>query len=218
MQTLIDDDAILVASMPVNMFQMNQYVIVDKTSGLAAIIDAGGEPEPFLKLIKGANATLQAIWQTHGHIDHILGLEATKEATGAPIYLHPEDHVMLERAKQQAGFLGIPTPNPPMPDHDLVEGQELTLGDQNFTVLFTPGHAPGHVCFYSEAQSLMFGGDLLFRRSIGRTDLPGCDNRKMAASLKRVAALPPETRVFPGHMEPTSIGVELRENPFLQNL
>lgn len=218
MQTLIDDDVILVASMPVNMFQMNQYVVVDKASGLAAIIDAGGEPQPFLTAIAAANAKLDAIWQTHGHIDHILGLEATKEASGAPIYLHPEDRVMLERSKQQAAFLGIPTPNPPMPDHDLIEGQQLTLGEQTFTVLFTPGHAPGHVCFYNEARSFIFGGDLLFRRSIGRTDLPGCDNQKMAESLKRVAALPPETQVFPGHMEPTRIGVELRENPFLRNL
>lgn len=218
MNILIDDDALFVASMPVNMFQMNEYVVVDKASGEAAIVDSGGEPGPFLRAAEDAGGHVVALWQTHGHIDHILGLEETKRVTDAPIFLHPDDRVMLERSREQAAMLGIPTPNPPMPDHHLADNQTLTLGDTRFDVLFTPGHAPGHVCFYNKKNALLFGGDLLFRRSIGRTDLPGCDNRKMALSLQRVSRLPENTRVFPGHMEPTTIGAEKRDNPFLQRL
>lgn len=218
MKTLIDDEQLYVATAPVNMFQMNQYVIVDKPTGDAVIIDAGGKPEPFLEAIDKKNGSLIAIWQTHAHIDHILGLEATKEKTNVPYLLHKEDETMLERSKNHAAHLGVPAPNPPKPDQCITDGQQLTLGNRSFVVLHTPGHAPGHVCFYNKEDELMFGGDLLFRGSIGRTDLPGCNQQDMIKSLRRIQTLPDNTRVFPGHMGPTTIGHEKETNPFLQSI
>jgi glyoxylase-like metal-dependent hydrolase (beta-lactamase superfamily II) len=218
MNILIDDESLIVGTQPVNMFQMNQYVIVDKESGDAAIIDAGGKPAPFLDFIEKQGGQLVAVWQTHAHIDHIIGLEDTLAAADVPVYLHPDDYVNLEYAPMHAQHLGIPAPNPPKPDKTLAEGDTMTLGGLTFDVLHTPGHAPGHVCFYNDEHSFMFGGDLLFRRSIGRTDLPGCNQQDMAKSLKRVSQLPADTQVFPGHMQPTTIGAEKKDNPFLRSM
>ena len=115
-------------------------------------------------------------------------------------------------------MFGISCSQPPDADVAIADGDTLHVGDIALSVMHTPGHSPGHVCFHLEEHHVLVGGDLLFRGSIGRTDFPGCDSDKMQASLKRVLELDDTTLVLPGHMEVTTIGEERATNPFLQGL
>jgi glyoxylase-like metal-dependent hydrolase (beta-lactamase superfamily II) len=131
-----------------------------------------------------------------------------------PVYLHPADQPLYDRGAMQAAVYGLPFEQPPAPDHALAEGDVVSVGSLDFDVLHVPGHAPGHVAFVR--QGCMLGGDLLFAGSIGRTDLPLGSPAEMSASLERyVAALPPETIVYPGHGPRTTLERERRTNPFL---
>jgi len=214
MQTF-EDASLVLASMPVGPFAMNQMLVGCAHTLRATLVDPGGPPDLFIQEAERRGLEIESIWLTHGHIDHILGLAATKAALDVPIFMHPNDLPMLASATYQGRMFGIDVQQPPQPDRDLADGDTLQLGALTFEVLFTPGHAPGHVCFYAASHGVLIGGDLLFRGSIGRLDLPGCDTGLMRSSLARVGALPAETRVYPGHMEPTTIGEELKANPFL---
>ena len=194
-------------------FQENSYLVVDDTTGKAVLIDPGAEPEALLAMLETSGATLEAIWLTHAHIDHIGGIAAVKRVVDVPIYLHPADRPLYDRGAMQAGFYGLPFEQPPAPDRALAEGDRLELGSLVFHVMHVPGHAPGHVAFVSGDRVL--SGDLLFAGSIGRTDLPLCDPAKMEDSLERICTLPDSTVVYPGHGPPTSIGAERATNPFL---
>jgi glyoxylase-like metal-dependent hydrolase (beta-lactamase superfamily II) len=182
----------------VGAFQENSYIVVD-TATQRAVLASG--------------ATLDAIWLTHAHIDHIGAIAPLKRVWDVPIYMHPADKPLYDRGAIQAGAYGLPFEQPPDPDHDLAEGDVLQVGSLQFDVLHVPGHAPGHVAFVGGGQ--MLGGDLLFAGSIGRTDLPLSDPERMTESLERVAGLPDETIVYPGHGPTTSIGRERATNPFL---
>jgi glyoxylase-like metal-dependent hydrolase (beta-lactamase superfamily II) len=164
-------------------------------------------------MVRASGATLDAIWLTHAHIDHIGAIAPLKRVWDVPIYMHPADKPLYDRGAIQAGAYGLPFEQPPDPDHDLAEGDVLQVGSLQFDVLHVPGHAPGHVAFVGGGQ--MLGGDLLFAGSIGRTDLPLSDPERMTESLERVAGLPDETIVYPGHGPTTSIGRERATNPFL---
>jgi glyoxylase-like metal-dependent hydrolase (beta-lactamase superfamily II) len=167
-------------------------------------------------MMRSARVTPEAIWLTHAHIDHIGAIAAIKREWDVPVFLHPDDLPLYRRASQQAGFYGLEMEQPPDPDRQLADKDEVVLGDQRFSVRHTPGHSPGHVVFVSERT--MIGGDLLFAGSIGRTDLPLSDPEAMETSLALVAAFDPMTAVYPGHGPTTSIRAELATNPYLMGV
>jgi hydroxyacylglutathione hydrolase len=140
-----------------------------------------------------------------------------KRATGAPVLLNERDLALLNAMEMQAGWLGIPTPEVEPPDASAEDGLIVGLGALPAEVIHTPGHTPGSICLHFAAQHLLIAGDTLFAGSIGRTDLPGGDGRRILRSLRdRLLVLPDTTRVLPGHGAETTIGQERQSNPFLQ--
>lgn len=195
-------------------FQENSYLLVDETSGRGILVDPGDEPGRILRMVRAAGAQVDAIWLTHGHLDHLGAVAAMKrEWPQAPVLLHPADLVLYRRAAQQAAFYGVPFEQPADPDGVLNDGDVVSVGASRFTVRHTPGHSPGHVVFVGA--EAMIGGDLLFAGSIGRTDLPLSNPEAMDASLSLLSTFDPDLVVYPGHGPPTRIGAELATNPFL---
>ena len=197
----------------VGAFQENSYLVVDAATQRAVLVDPGAEAEQLIEMVRASGATLDAIWLTHAHIDHIGAIAGVKRVWNVPIYLHPADQPLYDRGAMQAAVYGLPFEQPPAPDLALADGDVVSVGALEFDVIHVPGHAPGHVAFVR--QGCMLGGDLLFAGSIGRTDLPFSDPERMAESLERVAGLPEDTVVYPGHGPATSIGQERATNPFL---
>jgi hydroxyacylglutathione hydrolase len=196
-------------------FQENSYLLRDE-SGASVLVDPGDEAPRVIRMVQTAGVTIDAIWLTHAHLDHLGAIADIKRTWDVPVMLHPADLLLYRRAAQQAAFYGLEFEQPPDPDRELANGEELTLGSARFTVRHTPGHSPGHVVFVTDG--LMIGGDLLFAGSIGRTDLPFSNPDAMEASLAMVAAFDPTIAVYPGHGPPTSIGAELATNPYLTDL
>jgi hydroxyacylglutathione hydrolase len=203
-----------VVSLPNGQFAENCYLVADRRTREAVIIDPGEEPAMFLAELDTRAWSLQAIWLTHAHIDHIMGVGPVHAATGAPIYLHPLDRPIYDALPQYGGWVGMQLERPPAPDRELRPGQVLKVGGFEFTVRFTPGHSPGSVSFVGEG--MVFGGDVLFNGSVGRTDLPGGDATTLMASIQsQLLSLPDSTVVHSGHGPDTTIGIERLTNPFL---
>jgi glyoxylase-like metal-dependent hydrolase (beta-lactamase superfamily II) len=197
-------------------FQENCYLVWDETTGEAAYVDPGDEGDRLVAAARGLHVTPVAIWITHAHLDHVGGVAPLRKAFGIPVYLHPADRELYGMAAQLAAAYGISIEQPPEPDNWLSDGEHLQLGGLDFRVMHAPGHAPGHVVIHG--QGVAFVGDCLFAGSIGRSDLPLSDGRELMRSLAKIAALPRETRVLPGHGPETTIAEELRSNPFLNSL
>jgi glyoxylase-like metal-dependent hydrolase (beta-lactamase superfamily II) len=194
--------------------ETNAYLVVDEGSRQALLIDPGLESEGIYDVILEEGLKLSAIVNTHGHFDHVCGNAFFKAKTGTPILLHREDVAMVQQAAQQALSFGFQVPTPPPPDRLLSEGDEVAIGKSRMRVLHTPGHTPGGICLCGEG--LVFVGDTLFARSIGRTDLVGGSIEVLVASIRsKLLSLPDETAVYPGHGPPTTIGEERVHNPFL---
>ena len=202
-----------VASLTVGPFQENCYLLVDSDTARCAIIDPGDEPDRIIAAVERAGAVPEAIWLTHAHLDHIGAIEGLRRRWDIPVSLHPLDQPLYAMASRQAALYGLPFEQPAPADRALGAGDVLQLGAHRFTVMHTPGHAPGHVVFHGNGIALV--GDCLFAGSIGRTDLPLSNPRDLAASLDQIMTLPDETVVYPGHGPVTSIGVEAATNPFL---
>jgi hydroxyacylglutathione hydrolase len=203
-----------VVTLPNGQFAENCYLVADRRSREAVIIDPGEEPAMFLAELDTRAWTLRAIWLTHAHIDHILGVGAVKRATGAPIHLHPLDRPIYDALPQFGGWVGMQLDPPPPPDVDLTPGKPVRVGRFEFDVRFTPGHSPGSVSFVGH--DMVFGGDVLFNGSVGRTDLPGGDPGTLMSSIQsQFLSLPDSTVVHSGHGPATTIGVERLTNPFL---
>lgn len=194
-------------------FAENAYLVTDEQVRHAVLIDPGDEPARLLQLIAASGATLTAIWLTHAHVDHIGGIAGVKRVWDVPVYLHPADQPVYDFGARAAAAYGIPFEPPPPPDHELAEGDTMTVGSLRFDVWHVPGHAPGHVIFLGNG--VMLGGDLLFAGSIGRVDLPLSNPAAMQRSLERLMSLPDHTVVYPGHGPATTIGEERMSNPFL---
>jgi len=202
-----------VQTLTVGAFQENCYLVVDDASSRAVIVDPGSEGEKLVDAIRNSGATLEAIWITHAHVDHVGAIASIKREWDVPIYLHPLDRRLYEAAGRQAQVYGVPFEEPPAPDQEFADGQKVKVGEAEMTVLHAPGHAPGHVVIHGNGIALV--GDCLFAGSIGRTDLPFSNPPQLAASLEKISALAPETVVYPGHGMETTIGQERLSNPFL---
>jgi glyoxylase-like metal-dependent hydrolase (beta-lactamase superfamily II) len=216
---MIDKDAvneIIVRGIVVGSFQENCWVIGNRRTGEAICVDPGGEADEVLAMARDMGVRIKYIANSHAHIDHILGVGAIREATGARFLLHPGDLALARETSAMAKrLMRLDIPNPPDPDAFLDDGDEIDIDGLKLTVLYTPGHTRGSVCFY--ANGIVFAGDTLFQGSIGRTDLPGGDyDEEMASIVERLLLLPDETIVLPGHMDQTTIGHERQRNPYVR--
>jgi len=212
---------LLVETFPVGGFECNCTIIGCADTKDAIVIDPGGDGERILEVVKHYDLTVRWAIHTHAHLDHIASTRDVKEATGATIALHKEDLFLYDGWQMQAQMFGWRV-RPMLPvDHFLSDGEELTFGKRSARVVFTPGHTPGSCCFsvedVADRRRLLFSGDTLFSRSVGRTDLPGGDFPTLERSIKdRLYTLDPDTQVVPGHGPPTTIGDERRSNPFVR--
>ena len=199
--------------------QENTYILYNEQK-TAFIIDPGcyfdEERDELASFLKQTELQPIQLLNTHCHLDHVFGNKWIYETYGLELHLHVNEKQVLDFAPASGLMWNLPFDNYNGPLHWLKEGDELEMGDDKLTVLFTPGHAPGHVCFYCKAQNFVIGGDVLFRESIGRTDLPGGHHQTLLNSIRtQLFVLPDETIVYSGHGPATTIGYEKRNNPFL---
>jgi len=192
----------------------NCYVVQEMPGGPALVVDPGGDAPVILRTLRELGAEAAEILCTHGHWDHVAAAPELAEKTGAPVAIHEED-APLFTSGGGASWFGLPRSKFPSPDRLLKEGDTITLGGLTLEVLYTPGHSPGSVCFYCQEEGVLFDGDVLFREGIGRSDLPGGSPALLKESLKRLLALPDETRVLSGHGLESTIGHERKHNPWL---
>jgi hydroxyacylglutathione hydrolase len=204
-----------VSSFTAGSFGQNSYLAICE-SGSAVAIDPGAAAPRMVAVLLEEHAELAAILLTHAHLDHIEGVARMRRHAAAPIWLHPGDRPLYDRAAQQAAAFGVQIEEPPPPDHDFAHGQRFAFGDCELAVRHAPGHAPGHVILYAADAGVAFVGDVIFQGSIGRTDLPGGDFRTLMRSIReQVLTLPPGTRLLSGHGPETTVDHERVGNPFL---
>lgn len=201
-----------------NQFLENTYLLYDET-GECVIIDPGCyasfEREQLDLFIQENNLKVVKLLNTHCHIDHVLGNLHVKEKYGVSLLIHKTDLATLESVKSYAPVYGFPKYHPADADVFLEDGDEVTFGKSKLKVLFVPGHSPGHIAFYNDEQKILIGGDVLFKDSIGRTDLPGGDFNTLIQSIhNKIFTLGDDVEVFPGHGPSTKVGVEKVTNPF----
>lgn len=200
-------------------FAENSYVVWAEGSPEAFVIDPGFEPDAILDFLRQKELALAAIVCTHGHVDHIAGNTALKAAhPAAPVLIGHGDADMLTDADLNlSASFGVPVVSPPA-DRLVADGDTLTVAGVPLEVFEIPGHSPGHVVYLVRDADpmIVLGGDVLFAGSVGRTDFPGGSFEQLAAGIKaKLWPLPDETRVFPGHGPPTTVGEEKRTNPFV---
>lgn len=185
----------------------NNYVLIDEESKEALLIDCSVPSSEIMEFIKEKGAKLKAILLTHGHFDHMLGVNFYQDTFHVPVYVHKKDKELLSQINFFTRLVEMPPVEIPKITHFFDATTNFTLGQYSIKIIETPGHSMGSVCFL--IQNNLFSGDTLFKATHGRTDLIGSDNQKMQKSLKTLfECLPDETKVFPGHGSPTTIGQE----------
>lgn len=203
-----------------NPLQVNCVLVYD-ASGAALIFDPGcvtqEEQKVLSAFISDQGLRPEAVIATHGHFDHLLGVHFVQQKFGIPFWGHHEEEALIGFAAEQARSFGFPFEGgAPKLDGHLVPGEELVIGQIRFDVRHVPGHSAGSLAFYSPDAGVVISGDVLFRGSIGRTDLPGGDFDTLLGSIReQLLTLPPDTKVIPGHGQETTIKQEAAGNPFL---
>ncbi len=202
-----------------NPFQQNTYLLYDN-EGTAFIIDPGNSTSSENTILKNfieeKNLKLTRLLLTHAHIDHILGNKFIFDTYGLLPEAHTEENYFIEKMPQTANMYGVPFDASPFPEKFIIPGDKIKLGAYEFETLFTPGHSPGSISFYNKENKVVLSGDVLFRQSIGRTDLPKGDHETLLRSIReKLFVLPDDVKVFSGHGPSTTIGFEKQNNPFL---
>lgn len=208
----------LVRTIPVGPLQCNCSIVADLEVGEAVVVDPGDEADRILLALAETKCRAIALLHTHGHFDHIGGTAGVKLATGAAIRIHDGDRPLYDSLPDQASFFGLSAQPTIPPDAGFEDGETIAVGRFRLQAIHTPGHTPGSTCFRLEGdEPVLFSGDTLFRRSIGRTDLWGGDTETILASIReKLFPLPPELRVVCGHGPDTTIGEERLGNPFVR--
>ena len=203
-----------------NHYQENTYVLYDE-SAACVIIDpgmyTGAEQNELFAFIKANGLKPERLLNTHCHIDHVLGNKFVFDNWGLKPEFNKGELYILQAVAGYAPQMGMQYELSPEPEHFLPETGTIEFGNSSLTLIFAPGHSPAHLCFYAEKENFLIGGDVLFYRSIGRTDLPGGNHQQLIDSIKNnLFQLPDECEVFPGHGPSTTIGFEKMNNPFLR--
>lgn len=195
-------------------FAQNVFLVTCTRTGKAILVDPGAATPDALAEARRQGTQIELIVLTHSHLDHVDGVARAKRETGAPVLIHREAETMYHAAPQQAQMFGVRAEAPPPVDGYLEPGEPVKFGECELEVRYTPGHAPGHVTLVGEGYAIV--GDVVFRGSIGRTDLPGGDFQRLMRSIREeVLTLPDETTLYSGHGPDTTVGFERVANPFL---
>ena len=201
-------------------FQCNCSIVADPTTREAIVIDPGGETERIAAIVRANDLIVTAIVHTHAHLDHVFATAAVKQAHGGSVCLHPGDRPLYDGVAVQAAMFGWAPPPMTAVERWLDDGETLRFGAHGALVVHTPGHTPGSVCFEIAApgeRTRLFAGDTLFRRSVGRTDLPGGDAGRLRRSIQdKLYTRDLDAVVIPGHGPTTTLGDEARANPFVR--
>jgi hydroxyacylglutathione hydrolase len=207
-----------IKSFAFNAMQENTYIIYNEQNE-CAIIDPGcfddSEKNEMVHFIDSLNLKPIMLLNTHCHLDHVFGNKFIAEKYNLVLQLHEKEKTVLQFAPTSGLMYNLPFDNYNGNFIILKQDDEIKIGNDELTILETPGHSPGSICFYSAAQHFVIGGDVLFKRSIGRTDLPGGNHETLLQSIQqKLFVLPQQTIVYNGHGEPTTVGEEKLENPF----
>ncbi len=196
--------------------QTNCYVVINTETQECIVVDPGDKGDSIAYTLRNDGLKPVAILLTHGHFDHICGVNEVKKAFGIDVYVHERDSELISDPEKNDSLMFIGKGVSVEADKLLHGGEQLDFAGFKIDVLHTPGHTPGSVCYYIKEKGVLLSGDTLFQMSVGRTDLPGGSMSSLVSSLKeKVITLPEDTVVYPGHGEATSIEVEKKYNPFL---
>lgn len=209
---------LIIHTIIVTPFMQNARILVDSETNQGVIVDPGGDSDRILTEFRKTGAVYKGIWLTHSHLDHCGGVKRIMEKLEGDLWGHPDEAMMRASVTMVAQMYGMPSDlldDCPEPNHFISGGENIKLGNLEFNVLHTPGHSPGHLSFYCAKEKVVISGDVLFSGSIGRTDLPGGDHKTLIRIVReKLFTLPSDTKVLSGHGSDTTIGNELRTNPF----
>jgi glyoxylase-like metal-dependent hydrolase (beta-lactamase superfamily II) len=219
----IDAPPFRIAIIPVTAFQQNCSLVWEVASGRAAVVDPGGDVDRILRVIAEAKVTVEKILLTHGHVDHIGGVTELRDRlqtlSGVPVTVegpHRDDSSLMDQLVETARKYGLVGVQPMTTDRWLVEGDTVAVGDVSFEVLHCPGHSPGSVVFFNRGAGFAIVGDVIFKQSVGRTDLPGGNHDQLIASIRdKLLPLGDDVAFLPGHGDVSDLGSERASNPFL---
>lgn len=210
-QEIFSDANVGVWRLPVGQMRANCYILVDKKSQKALLIDPGDDGQYIIETVIGLEIEVLGILATHGHFDHVMAGFEVQKTLDVPFYMHPADQFLLDRMSETAEhFLGITVVEPPPTlDRELGKRTELAVGDQKIIIHETPGHTPGSVCIEVVGKSMLFTGDTIFAEgNVGRTDFSYSDEAKLKSAVARILAFPDDTMLLSGHGEETTVKQE----------